>query len=72
MDTNNPFDKKLDLWKIHLPEEIRDAAIYVTDTLDLCLASAQSVFGENISHEMALEIYDRVVDRIQSKKSTDV
>ena len=60
---NNPFDKKLELWK-GLPTEVRDAATFVTDTLDLSWAAAQAVFGDRATPEAALGIYDRIVDRM--------
>ena len=62
---DNPFDKKLGAYKDTISEEIRDAAIYVTDTLDLCWASAQAVYEDKATPELALQIYDRVIERIE-------
>ena len=67
MKTDNPFDKKIELYKtlvLNKPERLIDSAIFVTDTLELCLASAQAVFEEEATPKLALEIYDRVVERM--------
>ena len=66
MKTDNPFNKKIELYKtliLNKPERLIDSAIFVTDTLELCLASAQAVF-EEATPKLALEIYDRMVERM--------
>lgn len=56
MKTDNPFDKKLELWGDRVPSSTRDAAVYVTDTLDLAWATAQSIFEDQAKPEHTLEI----------------
>ncbi|MGL5874205.1 MAG: hypothetical protein ACRC2R_17860 [Xenococcaceae cyanobacterium] len=69
-DYLNPFDKKLDLHKNDIPWNVRDELVWVHDTLDLCWASAKTIFGENVTPEIALAIYDRVVSRIQESEDS--
>lgn len=64
MENDNPFDKKLNVWGNNVPADVRDAAVFVTDTLDLCWASAKAVFGDKATPELALAIYDRISERI--------
>jgi hypothetical protein len=64
MEIDNPFDRKLETWGDQIPHDIREAAIFVTDTLELCWTSAQAVFEDKATPEMALEIYDRVLERM--------
>ena len=65
MKSKNPFDEKINLMNKR-PDQVeglafvRDAAIYVTDTVDLAWASALSVFEERATPELALQIYDRI------------
>jgi hypothetical protein len=61
MRTDNPFDRKLELRK-GKAESITTSAILVNDTLELCWASAQSVFEEKATPEHALAIFDRVMN----------
>ncbi|MGH7239358.1 MAG: hypothetical protein ACREHG_04735 [Candidatus Saccharimonadales bacterium] len=46
MKSANPFDKKLDVWKHDIAAGVRDAVVFVTDTLDLSWAAAQAVFED--------------------------
>ena len=69
MKTDNPFDRKLEVWGSHMPSDVCDAAVFVTDTLDLCWASARSVFGDNATPEHALAIYDRLVAQIAKQEA---
>ena len=64
MKADNPFDKKLETWAARTPEDVREAAIFVTDTLDLCWASAQTVFEHTATSEITLAIYDRIRARM--------
>ena len=64
MDNVDPFDKKLDIRGPYIPNEVKDSAIWVNDTLDLCWASAQSVFGEQATPELAVAILDKVMAKI--------
>ena len=64
MAANNRFDQKIEhlgssLGKVPGAEHVRDAAIYVVDTLDLAIAASESVF-ENPSAEVVFQIYDRI------------
>jgi hypothetical protein len=44
---------------------ISDAAIFVNDTLDIAWASAKSVFGNDATPDIAVLIYDRIIERKQ-------
>lgn len=69
MRVNNPFDKKLAAEEGKIPSDVHDAAVFVTDTMDLCIASAKAVFETQYSPALALEIYDRVIDRMYMNKN---
>jgi len=69
MKTENPFDKKLDIWGSRVSEDLRAAATFVTDTLELCWASAQAVFEDKATPETALAIFDRVTERMASARA---
>ncbi len=71
MKAKNPFDRKLEVYRANIPDDVRDAAIFVTDTMDLCWASAQSVFDKKATPEIAIAIYDRVVKKLQEKNLRD-
>lgn len=75
MKSENAFDRHLALLDrrfgdqdvvTHSPSlpEIKVAAIFVTDTLDLCKAAADAVFEDKSTPEAALAIYDLVIARI--------
>ncbi len=63
--TDSPFDKKLDLWGNRVPSNVRDSSTWLNDTLELCWASAQQIFGEKASPEQVFQIYDRLVSKIK-------
>lgn len=71
MKAGNPFEKSLDEWKHRIPANVRDVAIYVTDTLDLCWAAAQAVFEDKATPEVALAIYDRMTNHAQNLNGPD-
>ncbi len=71
MKINNPFDRMLDNYKGHIPESVRDAAIYVTDTLDLAWAAAQSVFEEEAKPEHALKILELFLLEKNNRETRD-
>ena len=56
-------------------ERVRDAAIYVHDTLELALAAARSVFGKDVDPHVAFEVYDRIEQHrmhlIQTERPND-
>jgi hypothetical protein len=64
MKTDNSFDRKLEAWGSRIPDDVRDAAVFVTDTMELCWAAAQAVFEEKATPEAALAIYDRIRARM--------
>ncbi|MEI2772522.1 MAG: hypothetical protein ABTR54_16500 [Candidatus Competibacter sp.] len=57
MQADNPFDRALEIRK-GIPDSMRNAAIYVTDTLDLSWAAAQAVFGDQARPEHALKLLE--------------
>lgn len=70
MDIDNPFDKKMDLYKNKIPTATADALIYVVDTLDMCIAAAEALFKKAATPEHALAIYDRMVQERERPKQT--
>lgn len=64
MKTDNSFDRKLEARGSRIPDDVRDAAVFVTDTMELCWAAAQAVFEEKATPEAALAIYDRIRARM--------
>lgn len=60
---NDIFEKKYELYKGHAPQDILDAAIFTRDTLDLCWAAAQSIFGEKAAPSDAIEIYKLLLSK---------
>ena len=69
MNIDNPFDEKLKIWGDRIPNEIRDASVFVTDTMELCRASAESIFEEKATPEIAIAIYDRINQRISEQQN---
>ena len=63
MNIDNPFDKKLEAQR-GIPESIRSAAITVTDTLDICWASARAVFEEKATPDHALVICQMLLSEV--------
>lgn len=55
MKESNPFDKRLEDLK-RMPLGLRDAAIDVTGTLDLCWVAVQAVFEKAAKPEHALQL----------------
>lgn len=66
MKTDNPFDKYLEVNRGRIPENILDAAVYTNDTLNIAWLSAQSIFGDKSTPEIALAIYDRLQQAIKA------
>ncbi len=78
MNINNPFDKKIEIMgrtaslnSVANQSNIVDAAIFVTDTIDLSQASAEALFEERATPDLALAIFDRVVARMASNKDEE-
>ena len=67
MKTDNPLDKKLELWasRGRTPAKVHDAVVFASDTLELSWAAAQAIFEDRATPEAALAIYDRVRARIE-------
>ncbi|MBX9692653.1 MAG: hypothetical protein K2Z81_09735 [Cyanobacteria bacterium] len=42
------------------PNQVRDAAVYLHDTLDLCQLACEALFGDKAQPELTLAIYDRL------------
>lgn len=66
MTVENVFEQKLEAYKNHAPQEILDAAIYTRDTLDLCWAAAQSIFGSKASSSDAIEFYKLLLIKVKN------
>jgi len=67
MKQDNPFDRKIELQK-SMPAFNRDAAVELTDTLDLCWVAAQSVFGKKALPEHALTLLPMFMQRADAKR----
>lgn len=67
MKAKNPFDLKLEIEK-QMPPSIRDAAIELTDTLDLCWAAAQAVFEKQARPEHAIALLPMFMERSDAKR----
>jgi hypothetical protein len=67
MEKENPFDRKLSMQR-RLPDSVRDAATETTDTLDLCWASAQAVFGSKAKPEHALVLLPLFIEQAAEKR----
>lgn len=46
--------------------EVREASGFVVDTLDIAWSAAKAIFGEKATPDHALEIYDRMILRIEA------
>ncbi len=71
MKVDNPLDQKLEIWGNRIPHAVRKEITFVTDTMVLCLASAQSLFGDKATPEIAIAIYDRLVTRMASERGCE-
>lgn len=66
MKLKNPFDLKIQV-ETNMPEHIRDAAIELTDTLDLCWAAAHAVFEKRATPEHAIALLPMFMARADEK-----
>ena len=55
MQMENPFDLKIKVQR-NMPEHVKESAIVLTDTLDLCWAAARAVFEDKATPEHALAL----------------
>lgn len=67
MKINNPFDTAITVQK-RMPSTIRDAAIELTDTLDLCWAAARAVFEKQAKPEHAIALLPMFMERSDAKR----
>jgi len=67
MKAENPFDTKITVQK-GMASSMRDAAIELTDTLDLCWAAAQAVFERKAVPEHALALLPMFMARADAKR----
>ncbi len=51
--------------------EVREASAFVVDTLDIAWSAAKSIFGEKATPDHALEIYDRMILRLEAVQAQD-
>lgn len=70
MSETDPFERRLKLRQPYTPREITDSAIWVHDTLELCWSSAQSIFKEQATPEIAIAILDKVMAKIEIDKQS--
>jgi hypothetical protein len=69
MKADNPLDKHLDINK-QIPLDVRDSTVFVNDTLNIAWLSAQSIFEDKATPEIALQIYDRIKSHMEQKKNS--
>lgn len=58
---DNPFDKKLEVWKNRIPESLKTDMVFVHDTLDMAKAIAESIFGDSPPPHVVFDIYRFIV-----------
>jgi hypothetical protein len=61
-----PFEKKLALWKSRMPEELTDACIFVNDTLEMSMAIGKQQFGYKVSQDTAMGIYRSIINALET------
>lgn len=71
MKTDNPFDKKLNLNQ-NIPSDFRGALVDVADTLDFCVAIAETVFETKATPDHAIAICAIVMRQLNAKKDMDL
>jgi hypothetical protein len=67
MKTDNPFDRKIEASK-GMPAHFRDAAIELTDTLDVCWAAARAVFDQDAKPGHAIALLPMFMTRADEKQ----
>lgn len=65
MQADNAFDRTLEINRDRIPADVRDAAIFIVDTLDLAWKGAQAVFENEAKPEHAISILGAVLDRLR-------
>ncbi|MBP7861644.1 hypothetical protein KA183_08170 [bacterium] len=51
--------------------EVREASGFVVDTLDIAWSAAKSLFGDKATPDHAIEIYDRMILRIEAVQAQE-
>lgn len=69
MKTEDEFDKAIS--RRGIPTNFRDAAVELNDTLVLCWASAQSVFGAKAKPEHAISLLPLYMHRADVKRQSE-
>lgn len=67
MKIDNPFDQALDRKK-YMPESMRTASTFVTDTLELAWLAAQSVFEQHARPEHAIALLPFFIERADAER----
>jgi hypothetical protein len=66
MKDGGKFDTACALWKAMLPHGAErsalDAAVLCADTLDICWAAAQDIFGDRAAPEHAVAMFERLMN----------
>jgi hypothetical protein len=65
------FNEALKKLGPHTPAALKDAWIKTHDTLEFAQIIAHSLFGADVSPEIALAVYDRMVARMNSAPPTE-
>ena len=65
MKTTNPFDTRIQARL--MPDHFKEAAIELTDTLDVCWAAAQAVFEDKARAEHAIALLPMFMARADEK-----
>lgn len=61
MDFTNAYDRRLQLFQSHgVRADFLDRVSCVRDTMWLAQAAAESIFGEDVSPETVIAVYDRI------------
>ncbi len=67
MKIKNPFDTAITVRK-GMPISMRDSAVELTDTLDLCWAAARAVFEQHAKPEHAIALLPMFMARSDEKR----
>jgi hypothetical protein len=59
------FDDALEDYDEQMDDREREATAYVHNLLDLCFASAQTLFGKAATPQDAFWVYDRVIEKMK-------
>jgi hypothetical protein len=65
------FDDFLSLYGSKLPLHLVDSSVYVNDTLEIANRIAIDLFGEEVSENTVISIYDRIKGKHDELKDAD-